>query len=74
MISCGDFRSEPTGKAGHFRDPYGVVWDKTHDRDIGVVAEYLVPDLDRITFVPPKPDERVIRDSIEYALKVGGEK
>jgi len=42
---------------GHFRDYFGVVWDRTVDRDIGRVPEPMLarPSLSRYTF--PDPDD-----------------
>jgi uroporphyrinogen decarboxylase len=31
-------------RPGYWRDEYGVVWNRTIDRDIGVVEEYLIPE------------------------------
>ena len=40
----------------HFRDVFGVVWDRTMDKDIGMPAEFLLKDpddLDRLEFPDP---------------------
>jgi uroporphyrinogen decarboxylase len=47
-----------------FRDVFGVVWDRSMDKDIGMPASYLLQepgDLDRLTF-PDPTDPRFFRD------------
>ena len=52
-----------------FRDMYGVVWDRRHDHDIGVVHEYLIPKPDFGGYVFPEPDEPAIRNKCEYLME-----
>ena len=51
---------EPTGRPGFLADAFGVVWDRTVDKDIGVVANCLLPEptLKKYTFPNPR-DPRV---------------
>lgn len=51
--STGNF-SEDIGN-GCFRDGFGVVWDRSVDKDIGVIHDYLIgePDPDVYTFPDP---------------------
>ena len=59
------------GKPEHFTDEFGVEWDKSGaDKDIGVVAEYLLNDAEQIAgYEPPQIDEDFIRTQCAYLVK-----
>jgi uroporphyrinogen decarboxylase len=46
---------------GFWRDQFGVVWNRTTDRDIGNVSEYLLPRPDIASYSFPGPD--VVRNA-----------
>jgi uroporphyrinogen decarboxylase len=53
---------EPTGREGFVRDGFGVIWDRTVDKDIGVVANCLLPEPTIRNYAFPDPrDPRVFR-------------
>lgn len=54
----------------YFRDEYGVVWNKTGvDKDIGVVDQYLIQDIDDLeAFEFPSVNEAYIRAQVEAVL------
>ena len=46
-------------RPGYFRDEWGVVWNRTLDKDIGVVDDYLLKQRSLAGFTPPDPaDDR----------------
>jgi uroporphyrinogen decarboxylase len=54
---------------GHFRDEFGVVWNRTAiDKDIGVVEEYLIPEPDLSLYQFPEPDLSGVRRKTEAVL------
>lgn len=58
-----------------FRDEYGVVWNRTVDKDIGVVDQILLEDpedLDNFEF--PIVDEAMIRSQLETMLAEAGDR
>lgn len=40
---------------GHWRDPFGVLWDRTEDKDIGVVSNCLLPEPNLKNYAFPDP-------------------
>jgi uroporphyrinogen decarboxylase len=53
----------------HFRDEFGVVWNRSGvDKDIGVVDKFLIPDIDECAYVFPQPDIPRLRRDIEGLL------
>ena len=62
---CG-WPEEIPGKKEFFRDAYGVVWNRTGvDKDIGVISEPLIPDIEESTYHIPPLDEKRARAEIE---------
>ena len=56
-------------RPGHFRDEFGVVWNRTGiDKDIGVVEEYLIPEPDISVYQFPEPDLQAVRQKTEALL------
>lgn len=55
-------------KPGYFRDGFGVVWNRTIEKDIGVIENYIIPDPDNYTYRFPVVDEKLIRARIEKLL------
>ena len=49
-----------------FRDPYGTVWDRTIDKDIGTPCDYPLPEptLDGFTFPPARGPEHEVRKKL----------
>ena len=65
---------EIPGSTEQFRDEFGVIWDRSGaDKDIGVIANPLIPDLDSHSYVFPPIDERRLRGDLqELAAAKGG--
>ena len=51
------------GKPGYFADDFGVVWNRTVDRDIGVIENFVLPEPDLSAFKPPALDYDAMRKS-----------
>jgi len=45
---------------GHLRDEWGVVWNRTVDKDIGVVENRILPERDLKNWSPPNPDNPIL--------------
>ena len=43
-------------RPGYWQDQFGIVWNRTIDKDIGNVDEYLLPEPDLSAYVFPEPD------------------
>lgn len=73
---CGKRKTEPIpGRPGFFIDNFNVVWNRTRDKNIGVVETNLLEDAERYDeYVFPTPDERFIRGEIEETLKTADDK
>ena len=57
---------EISGRPGFFTDEFGVVWNRTVDRDIGVIERKLIPDPDSLKdFTFPVLDEKRLLDGCE---------
>ena len=71
---CGNGAFTET-KKDYFEDEFGVVWNKTKDKDIGVVDNRLIPDAEKYSYEFPGIDEKRLRGNIEssigYAKKTG---
>jgi len=63
------------GKAEHFSDEFGVVWNKSGaDKDIGVVLEYTLTDADMIfDYDPPPVDEAFIHEQCKNLMATKGD-
>lgn len=58
--------TELADQPGHFRDEFGVVWNRTGaDRDIGVVDFLQIPDLEDCDYQFPTFDEKRLRAEYE---------
>ena len=68
-IAGKDYAGYPTelkDRPMHFRDDFGVVWDRSGaDKDIGVVNEPIIPEPDIKLFHPFEPDEARLRRECE---------
>ena len=47
---------EPDPRPGYYRDEFGVVWNQTIDKDIGIPEDYLLKRRSLHGFVMPNPD------------------
>ena len=57
-------------KPGHFRDEFGVVWNRSGaDKDIGVVENPLITDLEESNYEFPEPDIARLRKEYEELVK-----
>ena len=62
--------TEIEGKPEHFRDEFGVVWNRTGaDKDIGVVDQPLIEDLEEYDYEFPEPDIARLRRDIETLIE-----
>lgn len=59
---------EPTDKPGFVRDGFGVIWDRTVDKDIGVVANCLLPEPTLKNYAFPDPRNPRIFKLIQPAI------
>jgi uroporphyrinogen decarboxylase len=61
--------TELAGKPGHFRDEFGVVWNRCGaDKDIGVVEDPQIKDIENCDYRFPKPDTGRLRRDLENML------
>ena len=60
--------TEIPGKPNHFRDEFGVVWNRTVDKDIGVVEHPQIQDIEDSNYQFPVPDAARLRRDIEDLL------
>ena len=62
-------------RPGFFRDEYGVVWNRTADKDIGVVEDILIPDIEALDdYEFPPVNEAYVRSTLEALAKLGDDK
>ena len=59
----------------HFRDEFGVVWNRSGvDKDIGVVENPQIPDLENNNYKFPNPDIQRLRKDIEQLIETRKDK
>lgn len=57
------------GKPGYFRDAMGAVWNRTGaDRDIGVIDQPVIRNLEEDTYVFPPLDAAAVRDGMKQMM------
>ena len=62
--------TEMPDKKEHFKDTFGVVWNRSGvDKDIGVVEDLIVKDFENITYKFPEINEKRIRSEYEKLMK-----
>jgi len=63
------------GRANCFADEFGIVWDKSGvDKDIGMVTEYRIQDVEQLAaYVPLPVDEAYIRSQLERLMRTKGD-
>ena len=62
--------TELADKPGFFRDEFGVVWNRSGvDKDIGVIDNPLIDDLEESTYSFPVPDTTRLRKEYEALMK-----
>ena len=75
MAEYAGWPGEVPGRPMHFRDAFGVVWNRSGaDRDIGVVDAPLIEDLECRRYTVPPPDIRRFRADIEGLLASRGDR
>lgn len=69
-------RTRPVpGREGFFLDDYGVVWNRTGaDKDIGVIENPQIPDLEENSYELPELDEKKLREEMEELMSRKGDK
>lgn len=60
--------TEIPGKPNYFQDEFGVIWNRTVDKDIGVVEHPQIQDLENSDYQFPVPDTARLRREIEELL------
>ena len=60
------------GKPDHIADDFGVVWNRSVDRDIGVIEGLVLGEPDLSAFRPPQIGEGVIRRQYEGVARLAG--
>lgn len=54
----------------HFKDEFGVIWNRSGaDKDIGVVQEYVIDDIENLTYKFPKVNAERLRKEYEELMK-----
>jgi uroporphyrinogen decarboxylase len=53
------------GKPDHIADDFGVVWNRSVDKDIGVIESAVLPEPALAAFTPPRIDEGALRRDYE---------
>ena len=67
--------AEIPGNSGHFKDVFGVVWDRSGaDKDIGVVRRPVISDLDDFQYTFPSVDEKRLRKEYETLISTKEDK
>ncbi|MCL2377635.1 MAG: uroporphyrinogen decarboxylase [Defluviitaleaceae bacterium] len=61
------------GKEDYYQDDFGVVWNRTVDKDIGVVENILIPEPDISLYNFPKVPKERIRQKSETTLMNAGD-
>jgi uroporphyrinogen decarboxylase len=71
-LHYGQYWGWPTeipGKSGHFKDEFGVVWNRGGaDKDIGVVDDPQIGDIEESDYQFPVPDTGRLRRDIEELI------
>ncbi|HBN82613.1 MAG TPA: uroporphyrinogen decarboxylase, partial [Clostridiales bacterium] len=71
--SVGLIPEVTTVKPGYVKDAFGVVWNRTIDKDIGVVDQYLIPEPEKKYIRLSQPDLDFVDESIKRLLVMPGE-
>ncbi len=61
-------------RPGHWRDEFGVVWNRTVDPDIGVIEDFLLPDRTLAGFSFPDPDDPARWENFQRRLEARGDR
>lgn len=72
-ISGASYGNWEETSPGFWKDYFGVVWNRTSDKDIGVVEEYLLPEPAMNGLKMPVINEAALRAACEYCLKHAGD-
>ena len=61
--------TEIPGKAGYFKDDYGVIWNRNGaDKDIGVIEGYVIEDLENNNYKFPEIDITWFRNELQQLV------
>lgn len=75
MAAYDGWPTEIDGRPEHFRDAFGVVWNRTGaDKEIGVVDGYLIEDLEDYDYELPPLDEARLRAMFEQVQAEKGDR
>lgn len=62
------------GRADYYKDDFGVIWNRTVDKDIGVIENTLIPEPDMNLYRFPEVPKERIRKRCETALANAGDR
>ena len=68
------FPTELSDRPGHFRDDFGVVWNRIIDKDIGVVEQPFVCSLNHYQFPEVHLDEAKLRKQYDFLIQNRGDR
>lgn len=68
-------REEISGRPGYFKDEFGAIWNCTGaDKNIGIIEEPLIPDLESRDYTLPPIDEIQCRESFQDQVSAAADK
>lgn len=65
------FLSEETDRSGYFSDDFGVCWNRTEDKDIGVVDDIVIKEPDLKNYKFPEIREETLRHQFKELINNG---
>lgn len=69
-VPYNPLETELPDKPGYFKDHFGVIWNRSGpDKDIGVVINAQIEDLENHDYCFPKPDIKTMCAKLEHALR-----
>jgi len=72
-ITSAKYGGRKEFKPGYARDHFGVIWNQTADKDIGVIDDYLIAEPSLAGFEFPALDEKAWRALLEHAVANAGD-
>jgi len=61
------------GRKDYYQDHFGVVWNRTMDKDIGVIENFVIPEPDMSLYTLPPVPEELIRQQCEHVMAHRGD-
>ena len=72
-VGCGSMDEAVPGSQ-RFRDHFGVIWNRSIDKDIGIVEGHVLAQPKLAGWQPPKIDERALRSRFDSSLDDAGDR